>query len=97
MAKWRMKSMGVDEWAPLQDRFGELQIASGGDPDLAMFMKRETGSARTEIYLTGPNIEVIEQLSPGGWRDSDAPSGKGVGLLVGANDPWERFGIKQER
>jgi hypothetical protein len=68
-------------------------MAQRGDPDLAMFQKGHPGHDLSEIYITGPNIEVIERLSPGGWEDSGPPEGKGVALLVGAGDPWERFGI----
>jgi hypothetical protein len=37
----------------------------------------------------------VERFSPGGWEDSDPPSGKGVSLLVGTADSFERFGIER--
>jgi hypothetical protein len=92
ITRWRRKSMPLEEWGPLVERFGELYVAEGGNPNLAMFMKGPD-KYNQEIYMTGPNIELIEHHSPGGWEDSEAPSGSGVALLVGSSDSWERFGI----
>jgi hypothetical protein len=96
VAKWRMKQMPLAEWGPLQGAFAELQMLHAGDPDLAMFMKNTEPGGPSEIYLTGPGADSLERLSPGGWQDSEAPSGKGVSILVSEGDPWEHFGIKYE-
>lgn len=93
MINWRTKSLPLPEWETLQEAFGQLQMATGGPADLAMFSKSEPGSPLTAIYITGPGIETIEAHSPGGWQDTVAPSGGGVTLLVGAGDPWSNFGI----
>lgn len=90
---WRTKSLPLTEWVALQDAFANLQMATGGPADLAMFSKSEPGNPLTAIYITGPEIETIEAHSPGGWQDTVAPSGDGVALLVGAGDPWDKFGI----
>jgi len=97
MAKWRMKKLPLAEWAALQEKFGELQLVLGAPPDFAMFCKSDAADELTEIYITGPNVAAVESLSPGGWEDSDKPSGEGVALLVGSGDPWEHFGIEPRR
>ncbi len=92
---WRKKSLALAEWSQLQTAFGNLQMVRGGPEDLAMFAKGIPGSDLTEIYITGPGLEVIEARSPGGWEDTAAPSGENLSLLVGAGDPWRYFGIEQ--
>ena len=90
---WRKKNLAVEEWAPLQDAFGKLQLAMGGAESLAMFARSIPGAHFDEIYMTGEGIEAIESLSPGDWQNSSAPEGDGVGLLVGTANAWEVFGI----
>jgi hypothetical protein len=92
-AAWRVKRLPLSEWAPLQEKFGEHQMAIGGPPELAMFMKSEPGEPESAIYITGPGIETIERFSRGGWEDTGTPQGDGLSMLVGAGDPWEYFGI----
>jgi len=87
--------MRLEEWAALQERFGEYQMIRKGDPDLAMFVSNQPGDELSAIYLHGPGIEVLERFSPGGWEDSDPPSGKRVALLVGTADSFERFQINR--
>lgn len=94
---WRRKMMRLEEWGPLQERFGEHHLLAGGDPDLAMFIQNEPGDELSAIYIHGPGLELLERFSPGGWEDSTAPTGKGVALLVGAADTAERFGISLGR
>lgn len=97
MAKliWRTKSLPLEEWSALQAQFANLQMATGAPPNLAMFMVSQPGQPESAIFITGPGIETIEGRSPGGWEDADAPSGKGVALLVGEGDPWAYFGIEK--
>lgn len=90
---WRAKRLPLSEWATLQEQFGKFQIATGAPENLAMFAKDIPGSADSMIYIIGPGIGTIEALSPGGWEDTNAPSGKGVALLVGSGDPWTFYGI----
>ena len=71
MAGWRKKPMPLAEWAEFQERFGEVQMQTGADPDFAMFSKNEPGEELTEIYIHGPHLELMERFSPGGWEDSD--------------------------
>lgn len=92
---WRRKWMRLEEWAPLQERFGEYQLLQKGDPDLAMFLQSVPGEEASIIYIHGPGIELVERFSPGGWEDSDPPSGKGLSLLVGTADSFDRFGIER--
>lgn len=96
MANWRKKLMSLEEWAEFQERFGEIQLLTGAHPDLAMFCKNEPGDELTEIYIHGPHLELLERFSPGGWEDSEKPSGPRVSLLVGRDDPWERLGIEKQ-
>lgn len=96
MANWRTKSMPLAAWVPMQEHFGDLQLSLGGPDNLAMFSKTTPGDPLTSIFITGPGIEAIEAISPGGWQDSSAPSGEGVALLVGAGNAWEYFGIEQQ-
>lgn len=90
---WRTKSLPLAEWAALREAFADLQMATGAPANLAMFSKSKPGEPIAAIYITGPGIDAIEALSPGGWQDTAAPSGDGVALLVGTSDPWEQFGI----
>jgi hypothetical protein len=92
---WRKKSLQLAEWSRLQNSFAELQLSLGAPSDLAMFIRSEAGSPLSDIFITGPGIEVIELQSPGGWEDSAAPSGDGVVLLVAEGNPWAYFGIEQ--
>jgi hypothetical protein len=93
---WRMKPMPVSEWAHFQQLFAEYQLLyAREDPDLALFMKPVRGSAKDEIYITGPGLEVVERFSPGGWQDSGAPSGEGLVLLVGTGDSWRHLGVSR--
>jgi hypothetical protein len=85
----------LEEWAEFQERFGEIQLLTGAHPDLAMFCKDEPGDEHTEIYIHGPHLELLERFSPGGWENSEKPTGPGVALLVGRDDPWERLGIEK--
>lgn len=94
MTAWRKKRMTVEEWGALQDRFGELQMLIRGNPDLAMFSEHVPGDVEETIFITGPGIEAIEAYSPGGWDDSERPSGTHLSLLVGSGDPWQHFGIE---
>lgn len=94
MAGWR-KAMPLLEWAEFQERFGEIHLLTGAHPDLAMFAKSEPGDERTEIYIHGPHLDLLERFSPGGWEDSERPSGSRVSLLVGRDDPSERLGIEK--
>lgn len=97
MPRWRMKRMPVSEWAHFQQRFGEFQLLySSGDPDLALFVKSGTGCEFDEVYITGPQLDVIEQLSAGGWTDSSAPAGEGVMLLAGTGNPWAHLGVLRQ-
>jgi hypothetical protein len=91
--KWRTKSLPLAEWSALQMDIGNLQMATGSPPNLAMFMVGGPGEPESAIYITGPGIEAIEGRSPGAWEDAEAPSGKDVALLVGEGDPWSYFGI----
>lgn len=90
---WRKRTMSVAESFNLQNYFGELQIALGGPPELAMFCSSVPGEDMTTVYITGPNIVAVEGEFPGVWENSDKPSGANVALLVGAGDPWELFNI----
>jgi len=93
MSGWRKKLMPLAEWSVFQERFGEVQLATGADPDLAMFSNGHPADELTEIYIHGPQVELLERFSPGGWENSEKPSGPHVALLVGSGNPWERFGI----
>ena len=92
---WRMKPLPLAEWSALQEHFGELQLATGGPEELAMFVQGPRADETQDIYITGPGIEAIEAKSPGGWVESSAPSGGNLALLVGSGDPWEFFGIEK--
>jgi len=94
MAKWRSKEMVLAEWAAFQNAAEEYQVRIGGDPDFALFVQG-MGSGPQTIYFTSPYPDLVEAMSPGGWRDSDTPSGPHLSLLVAADDPWERFGIEK--
>lgn len=94
MAIWRMKLMTVSGWAQFQQLFGEFQLLyCHGDPNLALFVRRKAGARLDEVYITGPKLDIIERLSPGGWENSDAPSGTGLLLLVGTADSWTHLRI----
>lgn len=92
---WRKKLLLHTEWSALQDAFANLQMVTGAPANLAMFVKGQPGNQASEIYITGPGIEVIEAQSPGGWENTGAPSGSDVSLLVGTDDPWSLFGISK--
>jgi hypothetical protein len=68
---------------------------TGAPENLAMFSRSEAGDTSAEIFITGPGVEIIEALSPGGWVDSHKPEGVGLALLVGAGDPWAYFAIEK--
>lgn len=94
MANWRMKRMPISEWPHFQQLFAEFRLLySHDDPDLALFVKSSAAAAEDEIYITGPKLDLVERLSPGGWGDSPAPSGEGLLLLVGDEKIRERLGI----
>ena len=96
MAAWRMKLMTVTEWAHFQQLFGEFQLLySRGNRDLALFVKQKAGSAPDEVYITGPDLDIIERLSPGGWEDADAPAGEGLLMLVGTPESWAHLGVSR--
>lgn len=92
---WRKKTLRLAEWSALQNDFANLQMVTDTPANLAMFAVGQAGDPTDDIYITGPGIEAIEARSPGGWEDSDAPSGSGVSLLVGEGDPWSLFGINK--
>jgi hypothetical protein len=89
--------MAVSEWAHFQQLFGEFQLLyCHGDPDLALFVKSAAGSDTDDIYITGPQLEIIERFSPGGWTDCQAPSGEGIMLLVGTGDSWTHLRVRRQ-
>lgn len=96
MATWRKKQMRLEEWAMVQDRFADLQMAHRGNPELALFIDSRPGEEVADVYMTGPGIEVIERLSGGGWQDAGRPRGEHLSLLVGDSDAWARFGIDRK-
>lgn len=97
MGAWRKKAMPLAEWAELQERFGEIQLMTGADPDFAMFLKHEAGDELAEIFIHGPHTRLVERFSAGDWEDAERPSQPGVSLLVGSGDPWEHLGVEKPR
>lgn len=92
-----MKQMPVSDWADFQQLVGEYQLLyCPSDPDLALFVKSAAGAGLDQVYITGPRLEVIERLSPEGWRDSPAPSGEGVMLLIGTEGAWRHLGVTRQ-
>lgn len=88
--------MPVSEWARFQQLFGEFQLLyCRGDPDLALFVKQQPRATLDEVYITGPKLDVIERLSPGGWDDAQAPAGEGLLLLVGTPGSWAHLGVSR--
>ena len=97
MPQWRTKRMRVSEWAQFQQAFGEYHLLDRhGNPDLALFVKSAAGSDSDEVYVTGPDLDAIERLSPGGWTDCPAPSGEGIMLLAGTGDSWTHLGVRRQ-
>lgn len=97
MAVWRMKLMAVAEWAHFQQLFGEFQLLYyRGNRDLALFVKQKAGNAPDEVYITGPDLPIVERLCPGGWEDSLAPAGEGLLLLVGTAESWAHLGVSRQ-
>ncbi|MCW2412019.1 MULTISPECIES: hypothetical protein [unclassified Sphingobium] len=90
---WRSKVLSFDEWTIVQGHFEKLMIDLGGPANLAMFSKRQRGSTDAEIFITGPGIDTIEATSPGGWSNSQAPTGPDLQLLIASGDAWTYFGI----
>lgn len=89
MAQWRMKLMSASESAQFRLLFVEFtRLYCKDAPDLALFARRPAGARHDEVYITGPKIELVERVAPGGWRDSGAPSGGDVALLVGTPEYW---------
>jgi hypothetical protein len=86
--------MPISEWGNFQQLFAEFQLLyCRGDPGLALFVKRGAGSLLDEIYITGPKLEIVERLSPGGWENADAPSDGGLRLLVGTAEAWAHLNV----
>ena len=97
MPQWRTKRMAVSEWAHFQQLFGEFQLLyCHGDPDLALFVKSAAGSDTDDVYITGPQLEIVERFSPGGWTDCRAPLGEGIMLLVGTGDSWTHLAVRRQ-
>lgn len=92
---WRKKMMPLSEWEAFQRRFGDIQLAMQGDPSLALFVQGQLGDKLSAIFMTGPDLQALEMLSPGGWEDSSAPSGAGISLLVGTADSWKLHQVNQ--
>lgn len=88
---WRKRTMTVAESFNLQNYFGDLQLALGGPPELALFCSSTPGEDVTTVFITGPNLVAVEGEFPGAWENSDKPSGDNVSLLVGPGDAFERF------
>lgn len=92
---WRKKRMTQSELAPLQEQFATYHRVMRDDPYLAMFTQKEPGSDAMTVYMTGPNITMLERHAPGGWEDSDAPSSADLNLLIGREDCWDRVGVRK--
>ena len=91
---WRAKLMALNDWGAFQEHFAELFMASGGDPRLALFIKKEAGETDATMLIPSFQSDLVEAMSPGGWDDHPHPEGGWIGLLVGVADAGERFGIK---
>jgi hypothetical protein len=66
-----------------------------GHPDVALFSKGHAADELREIYITAPDLHVVEALSPGEWEDAETPSGEGVVLLAGSAGAWEHLGVEK--
>lgn len=91
---WRSKEMPLAEWGPFQDAYKEVFMAMRADPEMALFIQNEPGDELSRLFITGRNAELVERLAPGGWTDSEAPSGRRISLLVGSANCAEKFGVE---
>jgi hypothetical protein len=57
---------------------------------------RNSSKRLAKYHVTGPDLDAIERLSPGGWTDCPAPSGEGIMLLAGTGDSWTHLGVRRQ-
>src|SRR5262245_40387633 len=91
---WRSKMMPLAEWAPFQAKFEQVFLAMTGDPEMALFIQGPPSDELSTLYITDRHAEIVERFSPGGWEDSDKPTGQHIGLLVGIGDAANKFGVE---
>ncbi len=91
---WIRKTMTFDDWTAFQEQFEVYQLSVGAPENLALFIKSRPGETDGEIFATGPSLEAIEALSPGGWEATGRPGGEHLSLLVGSGDAFAFFSIE---
>jgi hypothetical protein len=92
--QWRRKKVPASEYDELKEQFGTYFRVMRDDPYLGMFTEGE-GEDRT-VYLTGPNLMMLERHSPGGWEDSPGPDESKAQRIVGREDFWDYHKARQK-
>jgi hypothetical protein len=77
----------------IQEAFETLFFALGAPLGMALF-SRTTEDFKNEIFLLTPDAAKHSDLLPGEWADAGDPSEHGWSLLVGGDDPLNRFGLQ---
>ena len=59
MTVFAKQVMSVDDWAKMQDRIGDLQMALRAPHDLMMFSAEADDPLKETIYIGVPNAELL--------------------------------------
>ena len=96
MVEWRKNTLPMATYGDLQDFVLKLISASGPDPDMALFCKREIGAENADFFLAAPveQADIVERVYPG-WETIQNPAGPGFEIVLGDNSAWERFGFER--
>jgi hypothetical protein len=93
--EWRRKKVPASEYDELKENFSTYFRVMRNDPYLAMFSQGE-GDDRT-VWLTGPNLMMLERHSPGGWETAEGPGKTGAEMVVGRDDFWDYHKVRQQQ
>ena len=93
MTGWRAKDMSLGERAQFRSYFEEFYTAASGDTRLALLVTSRPGEPRT-ILIPDHRSELVEKLSPGGWRNCPEACDEEWSVVVGDAAAVDQMGLK---
>jgi hypothetical protein len=90
---WLQKEMTVGEARSFQSSFAEEFLKQNQSRGMAAFIRTHDNGRAITILVSPVNPDLIEKLSPGGWRSSEKPQNGGWRVLAGHSDSLLWFGL----
>ena len=95
MTRWRAKDMSLGERAQFRGYFEQFYNATSCDNRLALLVINRRSEPRT-MLIPEHRSEMVEKLSPGGWRNCPEASDEEWSLVVGDACAVDQMGLKHK-